>query len=113
MGVCWLQMISQRGHGHAGKQKKKGISAHGRTIAAAPRILQMQIWRLVAEVERMKDVNVKSKILPFMTAERAELILKAIQGRKAGAELLKSIGNYSNMDLNSKQIAGTIFCVMI
>jgi hypothetical protein len=61
--------------------------------------------QLVAEVERLKNVNVKNKISAFMTIERSELMLKAIQGRKAGAELLKSIGNSSNMDLNSELTA--------
>jgi hypothetical protein len=58
-------------------------------------------FQLVAEVERLKNVNVYSKIATFMTSERSELIIKATRGRKAGAELLKSVGNSSNLDLNS------------
>jgi hypothetical protein len=58
--------------------------------------------QLVAEVKRLKDINVMDKLLAFFSPQRVDLILGAVRQKKAASMYLNCIGKSSNMDMQCK-----------
>jgi hypothetical protein len=63
------------------------------------------VSQLIAEVERLKKINMLDKLSTFSTMHtlhRHDLILEASKMKKGASELIECIGKSSNIDINSK-----------
>jgi len=61
--------------------------------------------QIIAEVERLKNVNITDRMTRFFSDDRTKLILDALKKKKVQSTvaLLESVGKCSNMDSMSKR----------
>jgi len=55
---------------------------------------------MISDVERLKEVNINTKMNNFFTDERTAAVLDSVRGKKAASPILDSIGRCSNMNLS-------------
>ena len=68
------------------------------------------VLQLIAEVERLTNVNMSDKLSQFFSVDRVDVIISALQKKKCPPSLLQYIGKSSNRDLASKY--GLLMCII-